>query len=222
MVVAAAIILTVPYCLAGESILGVLPTMMQQVLLLAVEMTLAGGVTWKGCSWFIEWMKYKWYRTTDAYLAWWEKPAEEKWQEHLQQNAAAVWLFTETSEKVRFFIQTEGEQETEPSEHKPSEQTQAEQPPAEQDEKQEYTEYETVAQCTTMTDEVEIEGETQKCVVDSGCGPCLFPLSRLRRCMQALKLKPSAARLRAVNGNPLDMRGTAGLNIRIPGTCRSV
>ena len=78
IVVAAAIILMVPYYLVEESILGVLPTVMQQVLLLVVEVTLAGGVTWKGCSWFIEWMKYKWYRTTEVYLAWWDTPAEEK------------------------------------------------------------------------------------------------------------------------------------------------
>ena len=73
-----------------------------------------------------------------------------------------------------------------------------------------------------MTAEVEINGQTQRCVVGSGCRPCLFPLSRLRTFMQAIKLKPSSARLRAVNGKPLDMKGTAGLNIRIPGTCRSV
>ena len=45
---------------------------------------------------------------------------------------------------MRFFIQTEGEQDTEPSEHESSKQPQVEQPPAEQNEEQEYTKYETV------------------------------------------------------------------------------
>ena len=36
MVAAAAIILMVPYCLAGESIVGILPAMVQQAMLLAV------------------------------------------------------------------------------------------------------------------------------------------------------------------------------------------
>ena len=54
MVAATSIILMVRYCLAGESIMGILPAMVQQAMLLTVEIVLAGGVTWKGCGWFIK------------------------------------------------------------------------------------------------------------------------------------------------------------------------
>ena len=71
---------------------------------------------------------------------------------------------------------------------------------------------------STAKIEMNTEFGACECVLDSGCGPNMFPSSWVQRAGETVGLRPSGVRMRAASGNPMKMAGQLPMKVRVPGT----
>ena len=71
---------------------------------------------------------------------------------------------------------------------------------------------------TPLRAELDTEFGSDNPILDSGCGPSIYPRSWLQRLGEHLKLRPANTRLRAANGGAMGIAGCITMKFRVPGT----
>ena len=71
---------------------------------------------------------------------------------------------------------------------------------------------------STAKIEMNTEFGACSCILDSGCGPNMFPSSWVQRAGETAGLRPSGVRMRAASGNAMKMAGALPMKVRVPGT----